>query len=144
MVTQAMVNIYTLRAPGIAGDLTLAGREAPAPVTLEHPCRYLLRPPLALERLTDSSGRQIPYGPPHSRHDGSTHLLLDPLELIEKRSILIPRRVGPPPTCAPLWSPAGAGRATAAGSSRLDGRDDAPTATVGWYGPMLDKTERMT
>jgi hypothetical protein len=57
---------------------------------LEHVCRYLLRPPLALERLTESSGGQLLYELPHARRDGSTHLLLDPLELIEKLSVLIP------------------------------------------------------
>ena len=57
---------------------------------LEHLCRYLLRPPLALDRLTESSGGQLLYQLPHARRDGSTHLLLDPLELIEKLSVLIP------------------------------------------------------
>jgi hypothetical protein len=57
---------------------------------LEHLCRYLLRPPLALERLTESSHGQLLYELPHPRRDGSTHLLLDPLELIEKMSVLIP------------------------------------------------------
>ena len=56
---------------------------------LEHLCRYLLRPPLATERLTESSGGQLLYELPHPRRDGSTHLLLDPLELIEKLSVLI-------------------------------------------------------
>lgn len=57
---------------------------------LEHLCRYLLRPPLALERLTESSGGQLLYELLHPRRDGSTHLLLDPLELIEKLSVLVP------------------------------------------------------
>ena len=57
---------------------------------LEHVCRYLLRPPLALERLTESSGGHLLYALPHARRDGSTHVLLDPLELIEKLSVLIP------------------------------------------------------
>jgi hypothetical protein len=55
-----------------------------------HACRYLLRPPLAPERLTESSGGQLLYERPHPRRDGSSHLLLDPLELIEKLSVLIP------------------------------------------------------
>ncbi len=63
---------------------------AHARAQLEHVCRYLLRPPLALERLTESSGGQLLYALPHARRDGSTHLLLDPLELIEKLSVLIP------------------------------------------------------
>ncbi|MBI4634709.1 MAG: transposase [Candidatus Rokubacteria bacterium] len=57
---------------------------------LEHLCRYLLRPPLALGRLTESSGGQLLYELPHPRRDGSTPLALDPLELIEKLSVLIP------------------------------------------------------
>ena len=57
---------------------------------LEHVCRYLLRPPLALERLTESSHGQLLYELPHPRRDGSTHLLLDPRELIEKLCVLIP------------------------------------------------------
>jgi hypothetical protein len=40
--------------------------------------------------LTESSGGQLLYQLPHPRRDGSMHLLLDPLELIEKLSVLIP------------------------------------------------------
>jgi Putative transposase len=61
----------------------------PARDQLEHLCRYLLRPPLTVERLTESSHGQLLYELPHPRRDGSTHLLLDPLELIEKLSVLV-------------------------------------------------------
>ena len=57
---------------------------------LEHLCRYLVRPPLAVERLTESSHGQVVFELPHPRADGATHLLLDPLELLEKISVLIP------------------------------------------------------
>jgi hypothetical protein len=57
---------------------------------LEHVGRYLLPPPLALERLTQSAPGQLLYSLPHPRRDGSTHLLLDPRELIEKLCVLIP------------------------------------------------------
>jgi hypothetical protein len=40
--------------------------------------------------LTESSGGQLLHQLPLPRRDGSTHLLLDPLELIEKLSVLIP------------------------------------------------------
>ena len=56
----------------------------------EHLCRYLLRPPLALERLTESSHGQLLYELAHPRADGTTHLLLDPLELLEKLAVLVP------------------------------------------------------
>ena len=57
---------------------------------LEHVCRDLLRPPLALERVTER-----PHGPlvderPHPRRDGSTPRWLDPLALIEKMAVLVP------------------------------------------------------
>ncbi len=44
--------------------------------------RYLVRPPLALDRLTESTGGRLLY---HWRpwHDGSTALFLEPLELLE-------------------------------------------------------------
>jgi hypothetical protein len=57
---------------------------------LEHLGRYLLRPPLARERLTQSSHGQVVFELPHPRAAGATHLLLDPLDLIEKMSVLIP------------------------------------------------------
>jgi len=57
---------------------------------LEPPGRDLPRPPRARERLTERSGGQLLYEFPHPRRDGSTHLLLDPLALIETLSVLIP------------------------------------------------------
>jgi hypothetical protein len=57
---------------------------------LERVCRYLLRPPLALERLTESSGGQLLYQFRRPWSDGSTALLLDPLELLERLAALIP------------------------------------------------------
>jgi len=66
------------------------GVPAHARARLEHLCRSLLRPPLALERLTESSHGQLVFELAHPRADGTTHLLLDPLELIEKLSVLIP------------------------------------------------------
>ena len=62
---------------------------AHARARLEHVC-YLLRPPLALERLRESSGGLVLYELAHPRADGATHLLLDPLELLEKLSVVIP------------------------------------------------------
>ncbi len=57
---------------------------------LEHVCRDLLRPPLALERVTERSHGQLLHELPRPRADGATPLLLDPLELIEKVAVLVP------------------------------------------------------
>jgi Putative transposase len=90
--------------------------------------KYLLRPPLALERLTESSGGAAPLRVAPPRRDGATHLLLDPLEIIEKRCVLIPARfhllrfhglLAPTRQAARRLSPAPARRPTrAAGPSQ--------------------------
>jgi hypothetical protein len=57
---------------------------------LETVCRYILRPPLAVERLTESTGGQLRYEFRRAWSDGSTALLLDPLELLERLAALVP------------------------------------------------------
>jgi Putative transposase len=52
--------------------------------------RYLVRPPLAVERLTESPGGQLLYHFRRAWRDGSTALLLDPLELLERLAALVP------------------------------------------------------
>src|SRR5262245_35666697 len=112
----AVVDEATLRCARLEGFSLHANVALPAHARepLEHLCRYLLRPPLATDRLTESSGGQILYELPHARRNGSTHLLLDPLVLVEKHGVLIPRAgftcfaftaCWPPvPSFAPQWS----------------------------------------
>jgi hypothetical protein len=57
---------------------------------LERLVRYLVRPPLALDRLTESPGGQLLYHFRRAWSDGSTALLLDPLELLERLAALVP------------------------------------------------------
>jgi hypothetical protein len=57
---------------------------------LERLVRYLVRPPLALERLTESTGGQLLYQFRRPWRDGSTALLLDPVELLERLAALVP------------------------------------------------------
>jgi Putative transposase len=66
------------------------GVPAHARARLEHVCRYLLRPPAARERLTETAHGPLLFELAHPRADGTTHLLLEPLELIEKIALLIP------------------------------------------------------
>ena len=69
---------------------------------LERVCRYILRPPLALERLTESTGGKLLYQFRRLWSDGSTALLLDPLELLGRLAALVP----PAPTSVGLpWAP---------------------------------------
>jgi hypothetical protein len=57
---------------------------------LERLVRYLVRPPLALDRLTESPGGQLLYHFRRAWSDGSTALLLEPLELLERLAALVP------------------------------------------------------
>jgi hypothetical protein len=57
---------------------------------LERVCRYILRPPLAVARLTESTGGQLLYHFRGPWRDGSTALLLEPLELLERLAALVP------------------------------------------------------
>ena len=53
-------------------------------------CRYVLRPPFSTERLeVDGTGRVV-YGLRKPRGDGATHLVMEPMEFIEKLSALVP------------------------------------------------------
>lgn len=52
--------------------------------------RSLVRPPLALDRLTESTGGQLLYQFRHAWSDGSTALGLDSLELLERLAALVP------------------------------------------------------
>ena len=51
---------------------------------------HLLRPPLAEERLTASPGGPLRYPFRRPWRDGSTALLLDPLDLLERLAALVP------------------------------------------------------
>jgi DNA-directed RNA polymerase subunit RPC12/RpoP len=57
---------------------------------LERLLRYCARPPFALERLEAIDAHRLIYRLPKPRPDGSTELLLSPLELIQRLAALIP------------------------------------------------------
>ncbi len=57
---------------------------------LEKLCRYTARPPVALERLSQTPDGKIVYRLKTQYSDGTIHVLFDPLELVEKIVALIP------------------------------------------------------
>lgn len=58
---------------------------------LERLCRYIARPPIALKRLsTDTSGRVV-YRYRQPFRDGSTHVVLEPLDFLARLAALVPR-----------------------------------------------------
>jgi hypothetical protein len=58
---------------------------------LERLCRYALRPTVAQDRLRLTAEGQVVLQLRHPWADGTTHLLFDPLELLERLAVLIPR-----------------------------------------------------
>jgi ribosomal protein S27E len=58
---------------------------------LERLCRYITRPPIATKRLSvDVQGRVV-YRYKHPFRDGSTHVVLEPLDFIARLAALVPR-----------------------------------------------------
>jgi hypothetical protein len=58
---------------------------------LEHLCRYISRPPVAEERLRVNERGQVVYKLKRAYDDGTTHIVLSPLEFMERLASLVPR-----------------------------------------------------
>ena len=58
---------------------------------LDRLCRYTLRPTVAQDRLHLTAEGQVVLRLRHPWSDGTTHLLFNPLELLERLAVLIPR-----------------------------------------------------
>jgi hypothetical protein len=57
---------------------------------LERLCRYVARPPVASERLSRLPDGRLLYRLRRRWRDGTTHLVFEPLELLEKLAALVP------------------------------------------------------
>jgi hypothetical protein len=58
---------------------------------LEQLARYVLRPPIAQERLSRTADGRLPLTLKAEWSDGTTHLLFEPIELLERLAALTPR-----------------------------------------------------
>jgi hypothetical protein len=59
---------------------------------LEKLCRYVARPPIVHERLSlSANGAKVIYKLKRRFRDGSTHVVLDPLDFIARLAALVPR-----------------------------------------------------
>jgi hypothetical protein len=57
---------------------------------LERLCRYVSRPPLALDRLALSVTGQVRYTLKTPYRDGTTHIVLEPLDFVARLAALVP------------------------------------------------------
>lgn len=58
---------------------------------LERVCRYALRPPVSAERLRLTPDGQVRLSLRQPRRDGTTALVFDPVEFLERLAVLVPR-----------------------------------------------------
>ena len=58
---------------------------------LEHLCRYITRPAIANERLTRNRAGQVVLQLKSAFQDGTTHIVMEPLEFMERLAALVPR-----------------------------------------------------
>jgi hypothetical protein len=59
---------------------------------LERLCRYVARPPIATDRLSEAPDGRIVYRLRHRWRDGTTHVVFDPLDLVARLAALVPPR----------------------------------------------------
>jgi len=58
---------------------------------LERLCRYVARPPLALERLSVTHEGKLRYALKRLYSNGTTHFLFEPLDFIARLAALVPK-----------------------------------------------------
>jgi hypothetical protein len=58
---------------------------------LERLCRYITRPALANERVQCNAAGQVVLKLKTPWHDGTTHIVLSPLEFMQRLAALVPR-----------------------------------------------------
>jgi hypothetical protein len=63
---------------------------SPAPEGLERLCRYVARPAIATERLSELPDARIAYELRHPWSDGTTRVVFEPQSFLEKLAALIP------------------------------------------------------
>ena len=60
-------------------------------MALEPLCRYITRPALANERVQCNAAGQVVLKLKTPWHDGTTHLVMSPLEFMQRLAALVPR-----------------------------------------------------
>ena len=57
----------------------------------ERLCRYITRPPIATKRLSVDGRGRVVYRYNRPFRDGSTHVVLEPLDFVTRLAALVPR-----------------------------------------------------
>jgi hypothetical protein len=114
------------------GNITVAADDGPG---LERLCRYVLRPPVAQERLTVTPDGLVLVALKSEWHDGTTHLLFTPVELLEKLAALTPRPRVNLVAYHGILAPRARARALAVGQVSAPPPEERPLAALETPGP---------
>src|SRR5881409_206446 len=87
-VTSAGPRQAQLEGFDLHADVAIAAEDR---LRLEPLCRYVLRPPVAQERLTLQPDGRVLVALKAEWHDGTTHLCFEPVALLERLAALTPR-----------------------------------------------------
>ena len=87
-VTSAGPRQAQLEGFDLHADVAIAAEDR---LRLEPLCRYVLRPPVAQERLTLQPDGRVLVALKAEWHDGTTHLCFEPVPLLERLAALTPR-----------------------------------------------------
>ena len=93
MMSRAATSICCVpvcRRPDVGGQL-FDRRVAIRGRLFHQVCRYTLRPPVAQDRLRLTADGQVQLALKRPWSDGTTHLVFDPVELLERLAVLTPR-----------------------------------------------------
>ena len=97
------LTLYSVLAETQAADIPMLARlygfslhaatecEAHQRSKLERLCRYITRPPIATRRLSIDDRGRVMYRYKRPFRDGSTHVVLEPLDFIARLAALVPR-----------------------------------------------------
>jgi hypothetical protein len=126
---------------------------------LERLCRYILRPPIATERLRERDDGRIEYELRKPWRDGTTGFVFEPLELLERLVALVPAPRGHLVRYHGVLAPRSRWRASvvrdrgdegaATATTRSDGEPAVPSAPdtpkrESWFDPVKLRQRRLT
>jgi hypothetical protein len=111
---------------------------------LERLCRYVARPPLALERLEEMHDGRLAYRLKTPWRDGTTHVVMERTELLERLAPLVPTPRAHQVRYHGVLAPCASGRDRVVPGSVEEPRNQiwiASQTLAGAADPILDRTE---
>jgi hypothetical protein len=108
---------------------------------LERLAKYCLRPPVGMERLETLADGRLLYRFKRAWRDGTTHIILTPLQMLERLAALIPAPHAHLVRYAGVFAPAAKWRALIVPTTTTTSVESVPVSlTTSTGGPLVDET----